>query len=113
MAESADQQQFRRDAELLAQLGASLNREDLPDIEVRLPRTLAQAVVAAWERADLNDWDTETPEQRAVRLRAAALALIGLAVKERGRQEADTVVVALPPDLIGAALDAADHLPSP
>jgi hypothetical protein len=42
----------------------------------------------------------------------AALALIGLAVRERGRREGDDVVVELGADLIARAVDASDDVPA-
>jgi hypothetical protein len=68
--------------------------------------------VAAWERDDTEgDLDSETYEQRVQRHRAGTLALIGLAISERGRWEADEVVVELHPEELGVAMDAADDLP--
>lgn len=111
MRESKHQQVYRKDAATLGQIGAVLLRAELPEIEVRLPDTLARAAVEAWEYDDEGPSDAETVEQRLLRGRAATLALIGLAVSERGRAEGNEVVIALGPDLIGLAVDAADDLP--
>lgn len=113
MGESKDQQVYRKDAATLSEIGAVLARADLPEIEVRLPETLARAAVEAWEYDDEGPLDAETVEQRLLRGRAATLALIGLAVSERGRADGNEVVIALSPDLIGLAVDAADDLPDP
>ena len=108
MGETAHQQLYRKDAATLAEIGAVLARAELPTIEVRLPETLARAAVEAWEYDDEGPVGAETPEQRLQRSKAATLALIGLAVKERGRADGSEVVVALSPDLIGLAVEAAD-----
>lgn len=105
---------YREEATVLGKIGQMLVGAEMPQIEVRLPRDVAQAAVAAWERdgdesAGPSD---ETYEQYVVRSRAASLALIGLAIAERGRWTDDAVVVALDPVLIGNAVDAADDLPT-
>jgi hypothetical protein len=103
---------YRADAEVLGQLGEVLAQAELPRIEVRLPRLVAESAVAAWEREDGEGVDPETFEQRVQRHRAGTLALIGLSIVNAGRWEGDEVAVALSPDLIGVAVDAADDLPS-
>ena len=104
---------YREDAGVLGEVGWALANSELPRVEVRLPRRLAEAAVAAWKRDD-NDGplDPETVEQRIQRHRAATLALIGLSIVNGGRWETDEVVVELSPDLIGVAVDASDDLPS-
>ena len=98
-----------RDESLLAGIGASLAKQPR-EIEVRIPRALADSAVAAWRRDDVGDVTgvEESCEQRVVRHRAAALALIGLAIEERGRVDDDHVVVKLDAWFIGDALNAAD-----
>jgi hypothetical protein len=81
-------------------------------VEVRLPSRLAQVAVDAWNRDDGAGRIEETPEQAAVRRRAAALALIGLSIKERGRLDGEDVVVPLDPLLIAAAIDSVEGWPS-
>jgi len=110
MDETEDQRRYRDEARILGEVGAVLAKAHLPDITVRLPSALARAAVKAWERDDEGDLDPESFEQRALRHRAGALALIGLAVQERGHVEGDEVVVDLGPDVIGSALEAADDL---
>ena len=101
---------WKGDAETLAKIGQSLQGQ-LLKLQVRLPATLAAEAVAAWERDDLGVPSDETPDERLVRGRAAALALIGLAVQVCGRSAADEVVqVELDAWFIGNALDAADDL---
>ncbi|GAB1515374.1 hypothetical protein [Actinophytocola sp. KF-1] len=52
--------------------------------------------------------DPEPLADRRTRHLAGTLALIGLAIRERGRTECDQVVVALPVEFAGVAMDAAD-----
>jgi hypothetical protein len=102
-----------REARTLGEIGALLARLQLPEVDVRLPGELARAAVAARERDDLDDSPgRETPEQRLKRHHAGSLALIGLAIKERGRWQEDEVVAALNAGLVGEAVDAADDLPT-
>jgi hypothetical protein len=112
MPETPDQRQFREDARVLGHLGWRLVHSDMPDIEVRLPRALAELAVAAWERDDGGPADPENHEQRAQRHHAGTLGLIGLSIENGGRWEADEVVVGLSPNLIGNAVNASDDLPS-
>ena len=95
------------DGQVLAEIGRALADVALPAVQVRLPRELADQAVAAWERDDddagLLD---EFPELREYRHGAAVLALIGLAVRDRGHQAGGTVLVELPADLIARAVDA-------
>jgi hypothetical protein len=110
--ESRWQRLYRDEALALAEIGAMWSRIDLPRIEVRLPRDLADRAVTAWERDD-NEGpvEPETHEQRTLRHRAGSLGLIGLAIQERGRWEDGRVVVELNPSEIGVAIDASDDLP--
>lgn len=111
--ENECQRRYREDSRVLGELGAVLARADVPRFKVRLPRSLAELAIAAWERnEDEGTDDPESYEQRAQRLRAVALALIGLSLQERGRWEGEEAVVDLSVELIGAALDAADDLPA-
>jgi hypothetical protein len=107
------QQVYRREARLLGELGVVLGRALLPNVEVRLPRRLAEQALAAWQRDNSEEpLETETCEQRVERHRAGTLALIGLSITERGRWQDDEVVVELDPVFVGLAVDAADDLPS-
>lgn len=102
---------WRQDETLLAQIGRALASQET-EVEVRLPRDLADAAVRAWERtdSDATGLETETCEQRVLRQRAGALALIGAALEDRGREDRDEVVVRLAAWFIGDALNAADDL---
>jgi hypothetical protein len=112
MPETPDQRQFREDARVLGHIGWRLVHSDMPDVEVRLPRALAESAVAAWERDHEGPADPESHEQRAQRHHAGTLGLIGLSIENGGRWEADEVVVGLSPNPIGNAVNAADDLPS-
>ena len=115
MDESDDQKRYRKDAAVLGEIGAVISKATLPTIEVRLPSELARLAVEAWEWDEQGDegiLDRESYEQRTQRHRAGTLALIGLAVQERGRADGDEVIVDLHPDIVGSAVDAADDLPS-
>jgi hypothetical protein len=110
--ESAWQRQYREDAQQLGELGAALAGAELPRVEVRLPRALAEKALAAWQRdGDEGPLDPETFEQRIQRHRAGTLGLIGLSIENNGRWTDDHVVVELSAELIGAAVEAADDLP--
>jgi hypothetical protein len=106
MRMNADAALFAREteAETLAELGAVFRAVDLPGIEMRVPRGLAERAVQAWERDDVDELGPETAEEREIRHRAGMLALIGLTITERGRVEGDEVVVTLPVEFIGAAI---------
>jgi hypothetical protein len=102
---------YRRDAELLGKIGATLAQTALPKIQVRLPKALARAAVEAWER-DGNEAGPgeETMYERVHRHRAGTLGLIGLAVQRDGRDWGEETVVKLAPELVGLAIEAADDL---
>ena len=100
---------WRRDEQVLAQIGGVLFGQ-ASEIEVRLPLSLADQAVVAWQRDDQRDapLEDEPCEERIIRHRAGALALIGAALEDRGRAEDDVVVVPLAAWFIGDALNAAD-----
>lgn len=96
------------DETVLAAIGGALAPQE-PEVEVRLPRGLADAAVRAWQRTDdAVTTGEETCEQRVVRGRAGALALIGAELEDRGRADGEEVVVRLSAWLVGDALGAAD-----
>jgi hypothetical protein len=81
---------WTRDSDALAELGRALVPQDLT-VTVRLPGDLARRAVTAWNRDDsATQPSEETPGQSAARKRAAALALIGLAVQQSGNFVAPT-----------------------
>ena len=97
------------EANLLAQIGRCLFEQDLR-VTVHLPAALAAGARAAWDRDDSGDVENETPAERTSRHQAGALALIGLAVEERGTpKEGDEVEVVIDAWQIGSALEAADQ----
>lgn len=101
---------WRQDEGVLADIGAVLFDQETA-VEVRLPRALADAAVAAWQRDhddDHLDPGAESCEDRIVRHRAGALALIGAALEDRPRADGDEVIVRLDAWLIGDSLNAAD-----
>jgi hypothetical protein len=96
---------YRDDAKVLAAIGECVRAQAGP-VAVRLPRAVAEAAVAAWERDETGGPDEESREQYVLRDRAAELALIGLAISERGRWEGGSVVVGLDVASAGAAVRA-------
>lgn len=109
MDDSPLRARWLQDEGVLGQLGAAL-AEQPTVVEVRIPRLLADAAVQAWQRSDDDDFDLngETCEQRVVRHRAGALALIGAAIEDRGRVDSTDIVVLLDSWFVGDALNAAD-----
>jgi hypothetical protein len=103
-------EQWQQDAELLGELGRTLAMIDLPEIEVRLPRHLAEAALAVWERDDDQEplSSRERREQQVVRQSAATLSLVGLSIESVGRWEGDECVVTLSSQFVCDALSAAD-----
>ncbi|MFF5470308.1 hypothetical protein [Streptomyces achromogenes] len=101
---------YREDAKVLAAVGACV-RDQAARIDVRLPKAVADAAVAAWRREESGGLEDvreggreESREQYVLRDQAAELALIGAAVAERGRPDGADVVVAL--DVEGAGVAA-------
>lgn len=110
MADDDELSRWREDAAILADIGALLFDQETV-VEVRLPRVLAVAAVAAWQREDdQGDFDpgAESCEERIVRHRAGTLALIGAALEDRGRADGDEVIVRLDAWFVGDSLNAAD-----
>jgi hypothetical protein len=103
---------YAEDAQTLGELGTTFRAAGLPPVRVVVPRELAERAVAAWRRDDEGAVpQPEDPGQRVLRHRAGTLALIGLAIAERGQADADgNTVVELSPELVGVAMDAADDV---
>jgi hypothetical protein len=102
-----------REARELGEIGAALVGEDMPTIRVQLSTHLAEFALESWRRDYSQEVaSSETYEQRIQRHRAGTLSLIGLAISERGKWDEGGVEVDLDPVLIGAAIEAADDLPS-
>jgi hypothetical protein len=100
------------EARVLGEIGTAFRAAELPPIRVVVPRALAARAVAAWRRDDEGAVpEPEDPADRVLRHRAGTLALIGLAITERGQADADgNTVVDLGPELVGVAMDAADEV---
>jgi hypothetical protein len=106
--ERADYDRYRADTKVLAAIGRCVDAQTAP-VTVRLPRAVAEAAVAAWEReepGEPGDPGEETPEQYVLRNHAAELAFIGTAVQQHGRWEGEEVVLELPVASAGAAVRA-------
>jgi hypothetical protein len=97
---------YREDRGVLAAIGVGLDGQ-VGRVRVRLPRALAESAVAAWGREERDAVGEETLEEYSLRDDAAELALIGLAVSERGVVDGEQVVVDLDVVEIAAALRAA------
>ncbi|MEU6183494.1 hypothetical protein [Streptomyces coeruleorubidus] len=96
---------FRDDTKVLAAIGTRVAAQT-DRLTVRVPKALAEAAVAAWEHEENDAPGEETPERYALRDGAAELALIGLAITERGRWEGEEVAVGLDLASAGAAVRA-------
>jgi len=94
------------DDDALIHIGAALAGQDAKD-PVRLPQALARTAQDAWSRDEDTTGAEELLEERELRHRAATLALIGLAVEERGTNEGNHVLVALDPATVADAVHAA------
>lgn len=97
------------DEDTLTKVGQHLFGQALR-VTVRLPRSVADEAVAAWQRDDADDLPAdETQEQKNTRHRAGTLALIGLSIVNSGLIQGDEVIVGLDAWNIGTALDAAEQ----
>lgn len=103
MADGEEYLRYQQDATVLATIGAHLDPQISP-INVRLPRSLAELAVAAWNREEPNDIAEASREQHELRSGAADLALMGLAISSRGVPDGEEVVVDLDVVQIAAAL---------
>ena len=107
MAELTQYQRYRLDAQALASIGRQV-RGSLPRVSVRLPAALADAAVSAWHRDEPDDEPSESDAQQ-LRAEAGDLALIGLAITERGERSAGWVTVTLDVALAASAVMAASR----
>jgi hypothetical protein len=103
---------YADEARVLGEIGTAFRAAELAPIRVVVPQELAERAVAAWRRDDEGAVpDPEDPAHRLLRHRAGPLALIGLAITERGESDADgNTIVDLDPELVGVAMDAADDI---
>lgn len=104
--------EYGDEARALGEIGAVFRDAGLPAVRVVVPAVLAERAVASWQRDDEGTAPrTEDPTERLRRHRAGTLALIGLAITERGQTDAaGNTVVDLSPELVGVAMNAADDL---
>ncbi|MET9832640.1 hypothetical protein ABZ078_25790 [Streptomyces sp. NPDC006385] len=109
MSEEQDEQyaRYRDDTEVLAAIGSRVAAQT-GRVTVRLPRELAEAAMSAWHRDERHEPAAETAGRHALRDGAAELALIGLAITERGRREGEVVTVELDIASAGAAVRASE-----
>ncbi|WP_109528663.1 MULTISPECIES: hypothetical protein [Nocardia] len=106
MTEHEPNTRYLDDSKVLAAIGEWIAPRVRP-VSVRLPLELAEAAVAAWSRDETGGIEDETLDRYDLRDRAAELALIGLAVSERGRRDGEDVVVDLHATSVAAAIHAA------
>jgi hypothetical protein len=97
---------YQQDRTVLAAIGAHLDPQ-IGRVSVRLPRSVAESAVAAWDREEPGGIGEESREEYELRDDAAELALIGLAITSRGVWDDEAVVVDLDVVQIAAALRAA------
>ncbi|MEV4131455.1 hypothetical protein AB0J72_04745 [Dactylosporangium sp. NPDC049742] len=97
---------YQQDRTVLGAIGARLDPQ-VSRIRVRLPRSLAELAVAAWNREELGGIGEESREEYELRDDAAELALIGLAISERGVRDGEEVIVDVDVVQVAAALRAA------
>ncbi|GLW33702.1 hypothetical protein [Actinoplanes regularis] len=86
MDETPAQSRYRADAQLLARIGEHLAGQ-VESVTVRLPNDLAAAAALAWDRDETDPPGPESGEQAYLRSFAAALALLGLAVRQAGTDD--------------------------
>jgi hypothetical protein len=111
MSEEELREQWRQDELALGAIGHRFEKVLLPTVTVRLPRDLAERAAEAWDREDGGgELGPEDAAARPRRYQAGTLALIGAAVRERGRRDGDEVVVELGAELIALAVDAGDDV---
>ena len=97
---------YQQDRIVLAAIGAQLDPQ-ISRISVRLPRSVAEPAVAAWDREEPGGIGEERREEYDLRDDAGELALIGLAISSHGVWDGEEVVVDLDVVQIAAALRAA------
>ncbi|MGI5346901.1 hypothetical protein ACQEU8_01750 [Streptomyces sp. CA-250714] len=112
MSDQAQYARYRDDAKTVAAIGACVETQ-VDRITVRLPKGLAEAAIAAWDRDEADEPGEESHEQHAAREHAAELALIGLTISERGRWEGEEVAVDVDVASVGMAIRAHEQQPTP
>jgi hypothetical protein len=100
---------WERDASILPAIGQLIAGQPT-EIEIRLPREMAEQAIAIWKRdGSEGAIENESPAQWKIRHRAASVSLIGLSIESTGRAEGDEVVFTTDAWFVGHALDAADE----
>ncbi|GAA5197984.1 hypothetical protein GCM10023322_70410 [Rugosimonospora acidiphila] len=105
MSEPGEYDRYRQDVEVLAEIGAVLALA-VPTVRVTIPRHLASAAAAAWDRDEEGPAGAETCEQARSRRQAGDLALLGLAISKGSQLVGEGVVVELPAAQFAAAVTA-------
>lgn len=101
--------EYGADSRTLGETGAIALTLEIPTVEIRLPRSLADKALAAWQRVDEEALPAdETPEQRRLRDDAATLALIGAAIEAESCQDGEFVIVRIAATVLSRAIDVAD-----
>lgn len=109
MGVEAEYEQWKEDASLLPAIG-QLFASQPTELELRLPRNVADEVVAIWQRdGSEGQVGRESLDQKKVRGQAASVSLIGLSIESTGRAEGDEVVFKVDAWFVGDALAAADE----
>lgn len=109
MSNEQDYERWAADAGALHELAQHLLPQ-MPIVEVRLPRAIADRAVAAWQRdSEPGGLTNETHEQQTTRHDAATFALIGQSIEETGVEADEDVVFRLDAWVLGNALEAADR----
>ncbi|WP_282794856.1 hypothetical protein [Streptomyces sp. CC224B] len=111
MSRAEQYARYQEDARTLAAIGACVETRT-GRVTVRLPHPLAEAAVAAWQRDETDEAPgPESRQEYALRDQAAELALIGLALADRGHWDAEKVVVDLDTASAAAAVRASRRPP--
>jgi hypothetical protein len=104
-----DYQRWADDATTLHELAQEVLPQT-PKVRLRIPESLADRAVAAWQRDDETlSLAPESDEERSVRRDAGTLALIGEFIEETGARDGDHVTFELDAWILGNALEAADR----
>ena len=108
----AHYRRWENDGVDLALIGAALYEQETK-VRVKLPRELADAALASWQREDEDSEDLHTYDESAsekrIRHRACTLAMIGASLEDAPIQiSGDYVIAEIDSAHVGEALLAAD-----
>jgi hypothetical protein len=90
MIEPAEFDRYRQDADVLAEIGAHL-ASAVSLVEVTIPRRLAKAAAAAWERDEEGSVVEGPPSRRVLAIMRAILPCLGLLSRNEGDGLATTL----------------------